>query len=443
MSVSLSAIRAYRLEMLLIFIIIVSVGTIITCTQTPVFEVNSRIIVHDEGIASSQKPKQGENGKAALGAIKGKDTTFNTAIEVLQGNIMAEQVITSLGVTQLFPDFADDTQEREHLLRLSFDKFQKQLTVRPVNGTRIIRISFRHHKPEIAVQVVNTLIELFEKQGESMITSQIPKIPSAEELLLLYRNLQQAKQALSMFENNNRMYTSFRSKENIAVQYSKTQSLLAAEKEKLKELEDKVDSLEQQFADVFNSADNELNLEIAKDFEDDRAAFLQLKLYEYELIRKYGEGEQLITNVRRQLAMIKNNFPEKDEKIETMADQIVLAKTTLSRLKEKTGFIQRQLSQLENKSGMFEEREKVLKQLRAEVENKQALYAKFVQQAEKGQAPAGTSSYVSIIEKPMVPLKPIKPKKMRNLCLSIFLGLLCSLLYALGRQAWSGGAVKA
>ncbi|MCI5222800.1 MAG: hypothetical protein D3924_09055, partial [Candidatus Electrothrix sp. AR4] len=192
-----------------------------------------------------------------------------------------------------------------------------------------------------------------------------------------------------------------------------------------------------------------------KDFEDYRESLLELKLYKHELVRKYGEGDQMIAEVRQQIEMIrnilcgntvssaKNTAMEKDCKLDAMADQIVLVKAAYSRQQEKVGFTQRELRGLEGKSQRIAEQQGVLHELRLEAEKTRAKYEEYVQEVEKGQEAHTSSDSVTVVEKPMLPIKPVKPKKFRNIFLAIIFGLLCCLLYAFVRKTWSERSVKA
>lgn len=435
MSDLFSALRGYKLGSFILFAGIVATVVTITFIQTPVFEVSSSIIVPHE------------KGQESFSSTKKENAGSHTAIEMLRGNVLAEQVITSLGATQLFHDLEQDTQGQEDLLRLAVYAFKRRLAVHLVDRTGMIRISFRHQEPEIALQVVNTLIRLFRKQYKRV---QNPQSSVQEEQLLVYRRqLRQAENVLSMFRQKNRMVSFEGRKENIASQYKKMKSLLVTEKEKLKEFSEHLEKLNQRFIAVAEAVERREGVRSREDFTEARDNFLQLKLYEYELIRKYDEGDQLIADVRQQIKIIRkgicnqenpsgnNRTAEECDKLDTVANHVVLSRIAYSRQLEKGDFIQRRFRQLENKSQRFAELDGMLNELRLEVENSKAQYAKYAQEIEEKENPAAFSSYVSVIEKPMLPLKLIRPKKLRDISLAILLGSLCGLLYAFLRKAWS------
>ncbi|MCI5224415.1 MAG: hypothetical protein D3924_17545, partial [Candidatus Electrothrix sp. AR4] len=226
MPVFFSGIRDYRYEIVVLFVVIVSTVAIVTLLQAPVFEADVSIIIDSEKRVdtSLEDPPQGTKGHSSSASTDSEDTDFNTAIKVLQGNVLAEQVIRSLGATRLFPELEQDTQGEEHFFRMAAYTFKQQLTVHPVDRTRIIKISFQHQEPEIAFKVVETLLSLFRKKYR---TVQDPNASVQKaQLLLLLTKAEHAEYALSMFLLKNPMRLFQDRKENIAAQYDKKKTLL-------------------------------------------------------------------------------------------------------------------------------------------------------------------------------------------------------------------------
>ncbi|XOF34355.1 MAG: GNVR domain-containing protein [Candidatus Electrothrix sp. YB6] len=413
--------------------------------MTPVFEAGASLIVRNGQLEKTQDKQDAAtvpegNPASAAEQYDQEEKAFQTALEVLQGNVLAEQVITSLQAARLFPDLARETRDKRQLLRLSLAAFQQQLTVEPVALSRTLRVTFQHEHPETAVKVIETLLQLFEKEYRRLLN---PEIALQEEALLAYlRKMQQAENALAMFQQTNHMFHVGNRKEELAVQDAQRKNLLAGEQKKMEKQSAAQNALEQQFAEALVAVAPERAGK--KKIQEDMADFLRLKVYEHELVKRHGEDDPLIADVRQQLSFLRKNLygeaelpAEKKEELEAMADRIVLAKAEYTHQQEKNDALQRTIRQQENKLQSLAEQEKVLDKLRSELDNRTAQYREFAEQFEAERKKSIYTSHVRVIEKPVLPLAPVRPQKLRIMLWAAGIGLLGSLLYASVRSAWS------
>ena len=339
-----------------------------------------------------------------------KDADMTTMLALLRGNVLAEKTLTAVGPELLFPMLSGN--ERIHQL-------QKQLMVRPFRKSRLIEISFRHPDQKLAADTVSTLLSLV-------------NAPSAAENSTFKEQLAQAQQDVVQAETKLAMLMKNAPRTAVlptAVLDDDQQAAavlekrLAVEQEKLKKSATALADLRRRFAFAALTGDAE-----------DKADFLSLKLYEQELLRKYEEQEPIVASVRRQLAQIKARLEKgsaADSKtVEELAGQVVQATTALSAQEEAVATVQRQLHQLQGQSHDVAKQE-ISRRLQDELATRKARLAALLNQMEMNNQQAGQ---ITVIERPLSPLKSVRPNKLRLLVAAVCFGLLCCLLLHVLRQ---------
>ena len=429
MPVFFTSLKKYAVGMTVVFFLVASIVAAIALLRSPVFQAGARINIPEIKKGESTPPP---NSPAH------QDVTLQTAVEMLQGNVLAEQVMTTIGITKIFPHLEQDTQDEEDLLSRALAAFQQQLTVVPIKETRIIKITFQHPDAAMSAQAVETLLKVFDKEYRKFQSPQ--KALHNEQLLLSLQKMHQTARALSMFRQKNQLLVD-EDRDKITAQYDTLKKLLSTEQEAQDERMTQLNSSEERFADALKPDTQDSEQEQVKEGRQD---LIRLKLYEQDLIGKYGEGstgDRLIANVRRQISSLKKllytqaGVPEKDQKdLEDAAERIVLAKINYRSQQGKTDILQRQVRQLKNKLQRVAEQDGLLAELRQQAETARQHYTSLAEQTETEQKIRERSEQILVIEKPVKPFAPIKPQKKPALLLALACGLIGSLLYGMIRM---------
>ncbi len=431
--------------MLLVFLLIACAVAAWVLLRPPVFQAEARINIPEikkEDVADQQMQKTSplpfpSNAPAQQGI------SLQTAVEILQGNVLAEKVMTTLGITTLFPGLEQNTQGEKDFLAHALTIFQQQLTITPIKDTRIIQISFQHHEAELSAQVVETLIRLFQKEYRKFQSPEESR--QNEQLLFARQQMHQKTRALSMFHQKNQFLLVREAPDKLTEQYDMIKTLLSSEQKNLQKQSDQLKSLEEAFADTlkFDQHDKQHNKqqERTEELSGARKDLIRLKLYEQELRKKYGEGgsgDRLIANVGLQIASLEKLLYAKaavteaeQKKIADTAEEIVTARIAYHNQQKKTELLQRQVRQIENKLQRVTEQDGVLGELQQQTETTRKRYASLVEQLETEKKLREHSEQIRIIEKPVVPPNPIKPKQKPALLLALISGLIGSILYGM------------
>lgn len=337
--------------------------------------------------------------RASIHVAAETKTDMKSAQVLLRSSSLAGQTLAAVGRDRLFPEA--DTDE---LLRL----FRQQLQVKPGSSLRMFNIVFRHHEEKLAAETVNVLIRLFAAELEKL-----ERAALEQELILRRKRLRQTENATAMMEKNRPPMPD--AQNDVPPEEARQEGLellLAGAAEKERVLGEKLDELRRQFAAAAAGQGGEV--------QEDWTAFLDMKLYERELLRKYKEDDPLLASVRQQLEMQRARLRQHDgQTAETLADRIAEAAEALGKQQEGRENIQRQLNQLAAHAGKQNVPESgTYVRLRDDLENS---HDQLAQQ----------DRLVTVIEQPVLPLKPVRPKQPLAMLAAACFGLLCSLLYAL------------
>ena len=453
MPVFFASLKKYAVGMTLVFFLVAATVAAIALLRSPVFQSEARINIPEIKNGGSIKQQADQADQTLPSATPPnspihKGITLQTVVEILQGNVLAEQTMTAIGITQLFPGLEQKTQGEDELLSHALAAFQQQLTVTQIKETRIIEIIFQHLDAEMSTRVIETMLQLLQKEYKKF---QYPQETLQNEQLLLARQeMHEAARALSKFQKKNKRAVVGEDPEKVTEQYDKTQTLLSTEQENLHEQLNQLNKLEEHFASALKPDTQDSEQGKREEFAEEREDLLRLKTYEQDLREKYGEGgsgDRLVTNVRLQITSLEKllytqaGTPKKEQKkLKNAADQIALAKIAYRKQQGKKDLLQRRVRQLENKLENVTEQDGMLKELRQQTETTRKRYATLIEQLTKEQKIRKFSGQIRIIEKPVKPYAPIKPQKKFALLLAFACGLTGSLLYGIIQMLRKGAS---
>ncbi|MCI5132680.1 MAG: hypothetical protein D3904_14480 [Candidatus Electrothrix sp. EH2] len=321
MSFFFSSFRKHAVGMTALFLLITSlVAMIALLFYSPVFEAGARIHIPEimpvPGASAEQQSGTGTSStspeKPAVQNNVDLQVGLQTAVEILQGNVLAEQVLTDIGITELFPDLSRNQKKKEEFLSRALADFQQCLHVTVIKETRIIHITFQHPKAEMSARVVKTILRFFQKEWKKLQSPQ--DTWTKEQLYLSNQEMYRRARALAMFQQSTQLLEKKRKKTQ--EQYEKTEKELAAAQENVQEHLKRLNSLEEQFAGRLtpDKADKDQALnkqEEQEKFVEEQKDIIRLKLYEKNLREKYGQGsrgDRLINNVRLQIASLEDKL---------------------------------------------------------------------------------------------------------------------------------------
>jgi uncharacterized protein involved in exopolysaccharide biosynthesis len=169
-----------------------------------------------------------------------------------------------------------------------------------------------------------------------------------------------------------------------------------------------------------------------------RARLYDLQLKEQDLLSRYNENSTPVQEVRRQIAGAQALLAKEErtrtqvmkgpnEAYKQIESALLAEKAALSSLQAKAEVVQEQLKTALGELKSINNGEIQFARVQREMSVQEANYRRYYEKLEQARIDqaleVGKISNVSIVQPATLPMEPIKPNKMRNLALGLFLGL--------------------
>ncbi len=432
--------------MFFIFAGTVLLVTVWTFIQSPVYEIKSKVMVKYGREYIYRPVDLLQQGDVQPMLSFNREEIINTELQIFKSSELISEVIKSVGMDKLYPKIYDDKRSDQEKLSLAVARFKKDLDVIHVKGSGVIQVTFSHKDPETAVQAVSCLEDLFRNRHLKIFKS--PKITFLEEQLQTYKNKLLKSQAdLEAFKLKNHIISLKDQKQLLLQEYSRIQALLVQGKGRVRQLEQKIAALKKRSTYVpvdvviFKEKAESNNIDTAK------ASLLALQLEERDLLQRYPENNRLVKNVRAKIHTVQNfldtqaqnrtvnNRRGKNNVHQYLERLLIEAEADKKGQEAENEVLEKQLTEIENQLKGFSKKEAVLNMLKENVEINEKSYKNFIGRLEETRILEAMDNQkmvsIAVIEKPFLPVKPVRPKKGLNILIGVILGSALSLSYAL------------
>ncbi len=411
----------HKYKILAFFFTMVITVTFYTFRMTPIYEAKTKLIVKPgrEFIYKS------EVGNDAISVINNNlEELLNSEIEIITSRDLAEKVVTTLGVETIYPNSIHNKHEDINPLYSASLRFMKGLSAESIRDSSIINVSFQHHDSQIAARSLNLLVELFKEKH--LQTFGNPKAtPFLEEKLETYRKkLKESEGRLETFKQKYKISSFDEQRKLLLDQRIELDTSLKMAENRIGEFRQKLISMNMKRQtnpeDIPFYTDTEFK---GSDITDDaRTRLLGLQQRENELKRQYKDHSRMVTNIRNEIQFVKD-FLKEQEALKAMA----LLHTQESR----SVAIKEQLKELDKEIQVLDLREDGLRDLERELsinENNYQIYTEKLEEARiSDELDRQKIASISVIEKAIIPKRPIKPRKKVNVALGIVVGAITAL----------------
>ncbi len=452
----LSVLFKHKAKILAVFFSVVITVTVGSFLLSPSYQAKSSILVK-LGREHLYNPEVGDRGPViSLGQSSPYQTeeTLNSEMEILNSRDLADRVITTVGIEKLYPDLFEPpswvSKARMFFApkgvivtpkHLAIIRFRKKLLVEDVKKSNVINISFQHKDPHLAAQVVNLLVDYFKEKHLQVFSD--PKSSFLEEQLAEYhRKLTTSEEALQSFKQVQGVYAldeqrnlMLRQRVELDTDYKGTQN-------NIRELQEKVRSLKEQSRAVVEDGNTFTFSEQGKILTDAKSKLLDLRLKEHELLVKYKEESPPVTDVRKDIRMTEAFLAaqEKDVSSQVRTGNLVYQEVEKERVKAeadlraqeaKLASLGPQIVRVDSELKHLEGNEKEFQDLKRDTTTNERDYLTYKEKWEEARISDDMDrrkmANISVIQAATVPAKPIKPKKVLNIALSMVLGAVSAL----------------
>lgn len=360
------------------------------------------------------------------------------AREVLLGHYLLDKVVRQIGYNNIYKwdelPADDENNDEEYLIETTVKILQEELSVSPIKNSNLLNVSLEHEDPEIAANVVNTLIRLF--IDRHMI------IRNDEEKRDFY--LQQAKQLEEKLKKNESALQALKQKNGILSSLPDEKRMLIEQQMKLKashedtlirmqEVEERIAQLQDQLG---NTSDNPQALASLNQ------RLLDLQAEESKLLSSFNSTSRVVVNVRNEINSVKaqlkklgsdkaygNNPTASGTSLHSrLQDSLLDQQVEQGALKATAAAQQSQLEKNRNKILLLDKMEKALERQEEQILIDQKNYKMFLSKYEQTSITNAMDekgiTNIRIVEPAYVPSRPVSGKRRLAVLASMIFGLL-------------------
>lgn len=419
----------------------VIVGLLLSFLLPPVYEARTSLLVKI-GREYVSRTVPGES--RTLLSLEQQEVV-NSEIQILSGRSLIEKVVNRLTVDSLYPDLAKHPPSKMSPREAAILKFEKSLKVNAVRKSNVIQVAFRHGDPKTALRAVNLLTDLF-KEKHLEVFSETPSSFLETQLGAYREKLEDSENRMESFKQENQVVSLDEQKSLLLKQRTDLDTSLKNTRHTIRELQEKLVSLNQQKNEASSNKALYTNTERDKIIVDAKAKLLALQLQEQDLLKKYTEQSRLVVNVRKEIQVVRKFLKEQEEDIsarvgtgnrvyQEMELERIKSQAELNSQQAKGAILASQLRTLDGKIQALDSSGIPFHTLKRELSTNEKYYQAYVDRLEEARISENMNlnklANISVIQEASVPEKPVRPRKMLNILLSIFLGGVFGIGFAL------------
>lgn len=411
---------------MLFFVVTVCTVAVGTFVVKPTYEASAQILVK-MGRENLYVPASGKTNPIIN---YNNDYQINSEIELLKSRSLAEDAMKSLGPKTIYKNLNDT----DGIL-----KFQKSLSIEGIKKSDVIAVSFKHEDPKMAATIVNTLASAYLDQHLLVHKNSKSFNFFEEQSQVLKSKLEQAEERLKSFKKQNNVTALgeeqtllLRQIADLRAELNRTLSQEVETKNRIFKLRQQMDKTPETIPQGEEVDHNPFLINTLE------AKLVELELKEGELLVKYTPQSRLVKNVKKEIKIVREKLAQQETK--RYGKTSTGLNTTYQRLKEelfrnqveskalagKKEIQNTQLADYQSKLDQLNQMEVEHNQLQQTVDVDRQNYRLYLTKFEESRISDAMDNKkivnVSLIEPALPPLKPVSPKVLLNIVLSIFLG---------------------
>ena len=402
-----------RILIAVVFLVTVLGVTIYSLIATPIYEASTTLIVRDSGAAMQSMLFEGMSGM-------GNNTTQNY-IQIMKSRNILGQVRSLVGMEEV-----------------SFGNLEKMLTLQPVQGTDVLKISMQSPDPEQAQLFVNTLTEVF--TDWNLLYKQEDRRSAREfielQLLTVSENLQFAEEELRMFREQDGSIAP--SQETIAGinQLASLEANLGQLHIQKTEITERIEQARRQLAGQEETMISTTTIGENPFVTQYRSRLADLEISLSGARERYTANHPSIISLQAEINDVKAKLTEQIERVvgtETRSinpvhrdlyASIISQEVELMALDARDTALQSLIVEYEDRLSHLPAKELELARLTREAKVLEELYVMLLTRNEEMRiSEAMQTADVQVIDRATVPENPVKPRVKLNIAIGAVLGM--------------------
>jgi len=450
-----------RWIILICFLAVVGSTAFFTFRAEPIYEATAKLMIQDEGGVSRMVFD-------VTGYMK-KETMINNQVEILKSRSVAERVVQSLEASPYARELrvlgnvpeqqkrggrrfgllgrngpASPEEEAKVRHETAVKAIRGGIKVTPVRSSDMINLSFQAPSPFEAAFVTNTIADEFKKFNQAQSQAEVRQVKQflEEQLGLIQEQLSRSEEALRAYKERERVVALDQETEELVRKAAEFESLLkeaqtalAENRERLKFIDEQLAKSRQHFDIDAVSASPYLQ-EIKRQLAEKEAS---LAVFMGQLV-EVGALEEKRSDIQlrqKQIEALKEKFREEvtrlaaSEMLDPMSVSTALfqrkieVETELQSLQPRVEALQGIVNRFNREMEALPEKALELARLQRAAQVDEKLYVMLQEKYQESRiTEVGQLGNVTIIDRAVEPVSPVKPKKKMNLMLGAIIGLM-------------------
>jgi uncharacterized protein involved in exopolysaccharide biosynthesis len=414
---------------------ITGVVTVLVSFSTPrLYEAKSTVMVQ-LGREFVYRP---EFGDPVTGTRYRLAEVINSETQILNSSDLRERVLETIGISGIYPDMVDKENPMEFAVRA----LGEGLVIKSIADSNIIHVFFKHQDPAVAANVLNELIKEFLAKhvqvfGES-------RAPFLEEQMRTYEEqLDEAESELEAFRQKHGVFDIADQTRLLLKQRSDLSVSMNSTNNEIKELEQKIATLDEQLKKVPKNIPVYTETETNSTLDELKVKLMELQIEEQKLLGTYTENSLLVRNIRDEIAsvasLMKSQGNVRPQTVRTGMNPVyeeieldsIHSRAKLQSMYAKKGVIESQIWDVNRQLSELDIKQKGLRELERKVDTYERNHTAYVNKLEEALALDAMDrmkrSSIRIIESAKVPIKPLGLSLKMRLALGMLLGLIAGI----------------
>jgi uncharacterized protein involved in exopolysaccharide biosynthesis len=457
----LSVVFKRKKQILIFFSVTIITVVVATFLITPQYEASTQILVTlgRGGLLFANM------GDQAPQVFLDQENVINSEVEILKSAAIAEKAIKEMGgAAAIFPEISRGGKSKEsnkkvqpseqmnlaepnEELNEALLKFKKSLGLQVLKKSNLINVSFRHPDPKLSAEILNKLTSIYVDHHAALRKTKKSYEFFQNQTELLKDKANTSGKELESFKRQHEI-SDFDGQKNILIrQHTELQFALnqtvTAEMEannRSDELRKNMQSLPQNIPQGKQDDYNQLLL------SNLQSRLVELELSEKNLSNKYTDENRNLMNVREEIRIVRNKLREHENKTyfkstsgvnpvyQGLQQELIRLEAEKKALSGKREVLGKQIVKFEEKLTDLNRIELQYYQLKQQAESDRRNYDLYLAKLEESRISdamdAEKISNVSVIQAASIPLKPVSPKPLLNIAMSIVFGLFGGLALA-------------
>ena len=347
----------------------------------------------------------------------------NAEMEIIKSYPVVSNVVKTFEL-DLLEQEDESLSDEEKKFAKAINKFKENIEVENPKNSNIINISYESKNPELAAEVVNKFLEIYISYRADISSESEGYKFLEEQMLIADKKLRELEQSQADFKEEKEIGSPEAQREILLTRLADYEKISTTVRTNRIGKEAKLKVIKEQIKEGYNisipSTESSDSPSREKYIAKLKGELLDMEIQREQLLQKFTPQYEEIVNLDNQITATK-------AKIENEIKQIVqMEETSIRALAAEERVLNRSINKYKNELGEFAQTEYEYKQISRGIDDNLEIYSMLLKQREEARismAKLEKGVKIKIVSPAVTPREAVRPKKLLNIALAIFLGI--------------------